>query len=180
MALPARYDPERELFPLLSGFRRDFDRLFGDLFRMSPMGGEEMGSPSFDVVETENGFELEAELPGIRPEEVKIELTGNTLSIQAEASREEGDERRRSRERRSFYRSITLPQSIDASKIQARLEHGVLTLALPRSEQAKPRSIQVTSARELEGQQPRVEQKKEGQKAAEPTRGEEQKGKKTA
>jgi HSP20 family protein len=170
MAVPARYEPERELFPVMSSFRRDLDRLFGDFFgsMMRPETSSMMNAPMMELNETERGFELEAEMPGIRPEELKIEVAGNMLTIQARQQREEKGERGRSRERRSFYRALTLPATIDASKIDARLENGLLTIALPRSEQAKPREIQVQGGAKTQQQQPKIEKPKgeEGKKVA--------------
>jgi HSP20 family protein len=152
--LPTRYDPLLGMSPLLS-FRRDMDQLFSDFFRdVAPAGeGQEPDmaiAPRLDLVEKMDGYEVQAELPGVDADDVKVNVTGNTLMIEAEKREEseeageaEGTMRLRERVYRRYQRAITLPESIDAGKIDASLRNGVLTLVLPKSEQAKPRQIQV-------------------------------------
>jgi HSP20 family protein len=96
-------------------------------------------------------------VPGIKPEDLDITVTKNTLTIKGEVRQEEEkeEERYHLRERRygRFARSITLPTSVDADEIEANYENGVLTLRLPKTEEVKPKRIEVKSGEKLlEGQ----------------------------
>ena len=159
--LPARYDPFFSPFHVL---KRDMERTFGDFFRdlgMTPTPDlEDTFEPRLDLVETDEGYKLRADLPGVDPRDVKVNLVGNTLTIEGE-KREEKEEGERTsatyfRERRwsRFQRSLTLPETIDASKIKATVRHGVLELTVPKSEQARPRAIEVQVAGEIEAPTP--------------------------
>lgn len=104
-----------------------------------------------DVCETQDAYEIEASMPGIRPEDVDITLDRNTLTIRGDMKSEQDREDRNYhlRERRSgtFMRSITLPSNIEADAIQANYEDGVLKLHLPKAEESKPKRIQVHGSR---------------------------------
>jgi HSP20 family protein len=143
-----RWDPFREAVSL----RDAMNALFQDSFvrPSGPMGQGAAVALPLDVSENENEFVVKASLPGVKPEDVQITVLGETLTIQAQSKFEEEkqDERWHIRERRagSFQRSISLPVPVDSDKAQAAFEHGVLTLSLPKSEQAKPRQIRVGGA----------------------------------
>ncbi len=102
-----------------------------------------------DVAENENEFVVKASLPGVKPEDVQITVHGDTLTIQGEtkAEEEKKGEHWHLRERRcgQFQRSLSLSMPVDSDKARAQFEHGVLTLVLPKSEQAKPRQIRIGS-----------------------------------
>jgi HSP20 family protein len=126
------------------------DRL-GRLFQGLPVpgasGGPLVWAPRIDVVEEHGRFVLTAELPGIDPHDVEIEVEGRVLSIKGEkrVEREEGDERIRIAERRegAFDRTFTLPPSANAEKVTAGFHQGVLTLAIEKQPEAKGRKIPV-------------------------------------
>lgn len=103
--------------------------------------------PACDILEDKERLRLVLELPGVRPEDVKISLENNVLTIRGEkrqASEENGERAHRfERTWGSFERSFTLPSLVDVERIQATVEHGVLTLEIPKSEKAKPREIPV-------------------------------------
>ncbi len=103
------------------------------------------------MAENENEFVIKASLPGVKPEDVQITVHGDTLTIQGEskAHEEKKGEHWHLRERRfgQFQRSLSLGTSVDSDKARAQFEHGVLTLVLPKSEQAKPRQIKIGGAR---------------------------------
>jgi HSP20 family protein len=105
-----------------------------------------------DLYEEDDAVHVEAQLPGVKPEDVDITIQGNALSIHAE--RHERHERREGRYYRressfgSFYRSVALPTTVDPQGAEARFEDGVLKVALPKSEEARPRRIMVSSATE--------------------------------
>ena len=146
-----RWDPVREIVSL----REAMDRLIQDSF-VRPAGSLLQGSRGgvpLDVKEKDNGYEVHASLPGIKPEDVQITVQGNTVTIRGEtgADQERKDENWIVRERRSgaYYRSFTLPSDVDASKASARYDNGVLVLELPKAEAAQPRRIQVNSGQQL-------------------------------
>jgi HSP20 family protein len=144
-----RWDPFREAVSL----RDAMNALFQDSF-VRPSGAPAQGGGvtlPLDVSENENEFVVKASLAGVKPEDVQITVHGETLTIQAESKFEEEkkNERWHIRERRagSFQRSIFLPVPVESDKAQASFEHGVLTLTLPKSEQAKPRQIRIGGAK---------------------------------
>lgn len=104
---------------------------------------------ALDVAEEENGYRVEASLPGMKPEDVQINLQNNVLTISGELqARREGEQGRyHLAERRTgrFSRSIALPVAVDADGADAVFEHGVLTLTLPKAEQARRKQITVRS-----------------------------------
>src|SRR5215472_15674019 len=145
-----RWDPFRSVWTL----RDTFDRLVYDNV-VRPTSGLLSGGRSYlpvDVIERDGGYVLRATMPGIDPDDVQITLTGTTVTIQGESRREEEQEGQswivRERRGASFYRSVTLPAPIDADRAEARYEHGVLTLALPKAQGAQPRQIRLKGSRQ--------------------------------
>lgn len=109
--------------------------------------------PTVDVEETDHAYLLSADLPGLKKEDVRVDLSENVLTISGERKREtdskdQGGERRYERSYGRFMRSFTLPQAIDANKVEANMEDGVLRVALPKSETSKPRNIEVRSGKD--------------------------------
>src|SRR5881628_676545 len=106
--------------------------------------------PPVDVLEEADAIRIMAEVPGVKPSDVKISVENNVLTIQGtkEQVAEERTERVHRYERTygTFERSFTLPATVDANNIQASYEHGVLTVTLPKAEKAKPRQILVQTA----------------------------------
>jgi HSP20 family protein len=148
MANIVRWDPIRDMVSL----REAMDRLFEESF-VRPRGwtgtSEGAGTLALDVFEDENEVTVKASIPGIKPEDIDISVTGDVLTIKGE-TKEEKEEKQGNyhlRERRygAFQRSITLPTQINADKANADFKNGVLTLALPKVEEVKPKSIQIKS-----------------------------------
>lgn len=110
------------------------------------MGGEAL---TVDMYETDDEVVVEATLPGVKPEEIDVKVTGNVLTIKGERKEEKREERAsyvcRERSYGSFHRAVTLPAEVDVDKATAEFEHGVLTLSLPKSETVKPKSIKITA-----------------------------------
>jgi HSP20 family protein len=104
--------------------------------------------PAVDVFEDASAIRIVAEVPGVNPDNVKISHENNVLTIHGTKQQlaEERTERvhRYERSYGAFHRSFSLPPTVDAGGIKATYEHGVLTVTLPKVEQAKPRQIQVT------------------------------------
>jgi HSP20 family protein len=103
--------------------------------------------PAVDVRETGDSLVLTMEIPGIDPKAVDIAVENNRLTVSGERTFESADEgesyHRVERAFGSFARSFRLPNRFDADNIEARSKHGVLTLVIPKREEAKPRSIKV-------------------------------------
>ncbi len=106
--------------------------------------------PPVDIFEEADAIRIMAEVPGVKPEDVKISVEGNVLTINASKQQvaEERTERAHRYERTygAFERRFTLPTTVDANAIKASYEHGVLTVTLPKVEKAKPRQIAVQVA----------------------------------
>ncbi|MDH3495726.1 MAG: Hsp20/alpha crystallin family protein [Gemmatimonadota bacterium] len=128
--------------------RREIDRVFDRFFGQA---GSMTGpwTPVVDVRETKDAIEVIAELPGLRLEDVEVNIENNVLSISGEKKQEyaenSGDSEYHLVERRCgrFERSFTLPRTVDPEKIGARFEHGLLTVTLPKAEAAKPRRVEI-------------------------------------
>ncbi len=141
--------PMRNLF----GLHNEMGRVFGYLFG-SQEGGtdteETYWMPTVDISETENNFEIRAELPGVSEGDVNISVTDNRLTIKGE-KRQEAETagknyHRVERRHGSFQRSFTLPRHVETSDIKAGFRDGVLTLTIPKAEAAKPTEIPVTTS----------------------------------
>jgi HSP20 family protein len=106
--------------------------------------------PPVDIFEEPEAIRITAEIPGVKPDDVKISLENNVLTIHGSKQQvaEERTERVHRYERTygEFDRSFTLPATVDANAIKAGYEHGVLTVTLPKVEKAKPRQIEVQVA----------------------------------
>jgi HSP20 family protein len=103
--------------------------------------------PSIDVAESESEFVIKAEVPGCKPEDIDISVSGNTLRISGEKKEEEETKKKGyyhvERSYGSFRRDVTLGSEVDPAKIEAECRNGVLTITLPKSEQAKSTKIKV-------------------------------------
>jgi len=102
---------------------------------------------ALDMYETDDDLVIKATVPGVKPEDIQITVTGDTLTIKGEARAaedvEEANYIRRERRYGAFCRSIALPGNVDADKTEAGFEDGILTLTVPKVEQARRKSIQV-------------------------------------
>ena len=128
---------------------RMFDRALQDM-ALAPVGWS--GTRAFsglaaDVSETKDEYRVRIDLPGVRSEDIEVKIENETLTVQATRATEvrSDDESflRSERSHGAFRRSFALPASVDAAKVDARYENGVLRLTLPKREEAKPRAITV-------------------------------------
>jgi HSP20 family protein len=108
--------------------------------------------PRIDVEEDDDGYEISVELPGMKQEDIQVELNQNVLTITGEKRAsfdDRGEKKRRSRwSERSygrFTRAFTLPPDADADELEARFSDGVLAIRLPKSEESRPRTIEISS-----------------------------------
>jgi HSP20 family protein len=146
MANLVRWDPVRDMVSL----REAMDRLFEESFvrpRNWPASAEGVTTLAVDVFETQDEITVNASIPGMKPEDIDISVTGDTLTIKGETQeeKEEKDGNYHLRERRygAFQRSVVLPTLVNADKAEAEFKNGVLTLTLPKVEEVKPKSIKV-------------------------------------
>ena len=136
-----RWDPFREL----EGLQEQLSQL---MQHTSDGNGAAPFIPLVDIEETEDAWIVEADLPGVKPEDVNVEVRGSELAISGEIKEREreGILRRRTRKTGEFDYHITLPGDADAENIEAGLHDGVLTVRIPKPEQERPRRIDVRSA----------------------------------
>lgn len=137
-----RYQPFIEL-------RRAVDRLFDERFfapyRLFAFDRSE--TTPIDVYQTENEVVIKATVPGVKPEEVDVSITDNILTIKGETKAEEKIERKdylyQEHRYGMFRRSVALPSGLKTDKAEASFENGILTLTIPKTEEAKPKQIKV-------------------------------------
>ena len=140
-----RWDPFSEAVSLRDAVNSLFQDSFVRPRGFQPAAGA--GTFPLDVRETENDYVVHASLPGIKPDDVQITVHGDTLTIRGEIKGEEEKkgEQWHIRERRSgvYQRSLSLGTPVSSDRAEATFEHGVLTLTLPKAEEAKPRQIKI-------------------------------------
>ncbi len=122
--------------------------LLNDVATPSTQGWAGYGlCPPADILESVADFKVVLDMPGHDPKAIRIQVENDTLSVQSErkfAEPEKGETMHRSeRAAGTFFRSFELPSSVDGAKVEARYENGVLTVVLPKRDEAKPRTIQV-------------------------------------
>lgn len=153
--------PVRRAEEALPAFHRAFDDFFDQFFRgfdLTPFqafgDGWATAAPALDMEETDKEYKVSAELPGWDEKDIDVTLSGDTLTIKGEKKEEseegkEGSEGYRYQSRYgSFHRSVRLPAEVDRDKVEAACERGVLTVTLPKTEEAQKqtRKIEVKSA----------------------------------
>jgi HSP20 family protein len=176
-----RYDPFREALSL----RRAMDQLFEQSFVNRLMPGSPSLKAPMDVCETNNGYEVDVALPGVRPEDIELRVDQNTLTIRGRFSYQNEHESQPQGQMQgqqpqqgktdlhrqghnwlsreimygSFERTITFPRPIDANKIQTNLQNGILTILVPFSEASRPKRISIIGSHsQLTGSQGQSQQ----------------------
>jgi HSP20 family protein len=139
-----RWEPSRELEQL----QEHMDRLMQGVWSPAVGGNGGVWMPITDIEETEDAWVIEAELPGVNREDVNVEMRDSEVIISGEIKEKErkGVLRRQTRKTGEFEYRVTLPGDSDAEHIEANLHDGVLTVRVPKTEQAKPRRIEVKAA----------------------------------
>jgi len=137
-------------FSELTSLRQAMDKLFEDSFVRPSRGVAALGevaAPALDVYQTPTEIVVKAALPGLKPEDVNIDITGETLEIKGErkAEQEIKKEDYLYQERRygAYSRSVVLPSGLKTDKAEATMEDGILTLTIPKVEEEKPKKISV-------------------------------------
>jgi HSP20 family protein len=149
----------RSLIPWENRLGRTFDRLENEMsglmrrfFGEEPAGWQNTGafSPLTNIAETEQAYEITAELPGVKPEDLNVEYREGTLVIsgrKAEEKEEKGKTFHRvERYSGEFRRVIALPQTVDQEHVEAKYTDGVLRVTVPKAEAVKPRQISIKTA----------------------------------
>ena len=146
MSALMQWDPFRELEEVSDRLNRMFARP-----ATRTNGKETMTvanwAPTVDISETDGEYQIKAEIPDVRKEDVKVTVEDGVLTIQGERKQEKEEKGKRyhriERSYGSFVRSFSLPDVIDEEKVKAEFKDGVLSLHLPKSEKAKPKAIEV-------------------------------------
>ena len=150
----SRWDPASEFNTMRNLMDRFFDQGRG---RLPFRNGEDLGPSSLalDVIENGDDFVVKAAVPGVDPKDVEISVEDDVLSIKGafEQTEETNEENYLRRELRfgNFQRTLRLPPTVDAERAQAKFEHGVLTLTLPKKPEARARSIKITTNGVIDG-----------------------------
>jgi HSP20 family protein len=142
-----RWNPFRDM----SILQNQMNRLFENALQTWPSDSDTTNgwAPAADIYETDNDLVVRADLPGVDPKEIEVRVENNVLMIRGERRFEQKDDRenfhRVERSYGAFSRAFTLAAAVDADKIQASYKNGVLTITLPKAEQAKPKRIQIAA-----------------------------------
>lgn len=132
--------------------QREFDRLFENFLPSRPTGEDEalesaVWAPRTDLSESEEAYFIHLDLPGLKKEDVEINFHDGTLSISGERRHEETEDGHKfvriERSYGRFYRSFSLPQTVNTDDIEANFEDGVLNIRVPKAEEVKPRRINI-------------------------------------
>jgi HSP20 family protein len=150
MAL-VRWEPMRELTSL----QGEMNRLFNSFFEDNG-GSTRRWAPAMDLIDKKDHLVLRADLPGLSEDDVRIEVQDRVLTISGERKSENEQERdgyyRMERAYGSFSRSVTLPDGVDADRIDASFDKGVLEVRIPKPEERRPQRVEITGAKkEIEG-----------------------------
>ena len=148
-----KYDPFRELRSL----QEEMNRMFN--VGVSRAGSQEdifkwAWSPSVDIFENEDKITLEAELAGMKPEDVEVSIENNVITLKGERNFEKNEKtenyHRVERSYGSFTRSFNLPRTVVSDEVEASFENGILRVVLPKREEAKARKIEIKGADPVE------------------------------
>ena len=146
--VPWNKNVPHDLWDAFDDLHSEMERSFGD-FKFPGATGllDRTGSPAIDVVETNDEILVVADMPGVRKEDLELNLAGTLLTIKGSKLSEQNSDKRRIFRREtwagSFSRTIDLPANIDNEKVNAELKDGVLTLRISKREEAKTKAISV-------------------------------------
>jgi len=134
--------------PPVGNLRNEMDRLLGEFFGPEASTTPRSVFPPLNIWESQDDLYAEAELPGLKPEEVDVSVVGNELIIKGrlnEFDQQEVAYHRRERRVGEFTRTVRLPIQVEADKVEASLRDGVLSIRLPKAQAAKPRKIAIST-----------------------------------
>ena len=131
----------------LNNLEKELNHFLGDYTGSFNHENKSDWQPSTQIVEKKNAFDVALELPGVNKEDVTINLKGDVLTIQGEKKSEKPAEQEKydicERQFGSFARSFTLPKTADPTGIQAAFNNGILSITIPKAEQAQPKNIKI-------------------------------------
>jgi HSP20 family protein len=141
-----RWEPFRDLVTTQDNFNRLFNETFRSLFDRTE-SGVQTWAPAVDIYEDDQNLVLKAELPGFDPKDVEVRIEDGTLYLKGQRKFESDVKKenyhRIERSYGSFARTFSLPGSINADSVKAEYKDGVLTLTMPKKEEAKPKTIKI-------------------------------------
>jgi HSP20 family protein len=145
-ATAERWEPLSEFEQVTERMRRMLEQTFGG-FAWAPPTEAAGWSPLVDIEEQDDTYVLEAELPGVKREDVDIEVVGNEIQITGEIKERErkGALRRRTRRTGRFEYRVRLPDHVDGSKVEADLDQGILTVRVPKAERSQRQKVEIKS-----------------------------------
>lgn len=138
---------------LASDLFEEMDRVFEDWNRVSPnpVYDERTMHPPCEIAEADEHYFMSIDLPGMKREDIKIEISDNVLTVSGERKRESSEKthkiQRYEKSYGFFKRSFSLPASVEPDKVEARYEDGVLELYLPKPQAIKPRQIEIQTGK---------------------------------
>jgi HSP20 family protein len=140
-----RWEPVRELDSLQSDMNRLFDRFFGSTSGNGPT--QRRWIPAMDIAETDDSVVLRSDLPGVKEDDVQIEVKDGVLTVSGER-RDEHEEKgedfhRVERSFGRFSRSLSLPDGVDPDKVEANFDNGVLEVRIPKPEETQPTRVEI-------------------------------------
>jgi HSP20 family protein len=140
-----RWEPATDVEHVSERMRRMLDQTFGGLSWPELLREAAAWAPPVDIEEEDDAYVVEAEVPGVKRGDVKIELVGRELTISGEIKERErkGVLRKKTRRVGRFEYRVVLPDEVDAGKVDAKLNDGVLTVRAPKAERAQRRRIEV-------------------------------------
>ncbi len=148
MAIEKRKD-ELDFYKPFEELQRTFDRFFEEFPRIWPLNLAKVEEfvPAVDISETDKSYEFEAEIPGMKKDEITVEVKNSILTIKGEKKSEKKEEKKGykmiERNYGTFERSFTLPSDADDKNINAKYENGVLTISIPKSPEARVASSKI-------------------------------------
>jgi HSP20 family protein len=169
-----RWRPSRGLIPwqpfrAMEEMERRFDEMFGrgflpSVWRRLPLE-ERVWAPALDIFEKDDKFVVKAELPGMEEKDIDVSVVGDMLTIKGEKKSEtevkEEDYYCCEHSYGNFYRSISLPSTVDATKIEANYEDGILEVSLPKAPEVKPKKIAISAKKVIPARKATSAKKKE-------------------
>lgn len=145
MNLPSLFRSNNQSTRVLSRIQNDFDRLFSELTNMEPLLKTDF-SCNCEVLEDAESYTFKFDMPGVKKQDVKVELDGNVMTVSAERMEEKknGEKNRYSEvSYGSYQRAFTLPEAVKDEKIDAKFDNGVLTLTVPKTKSANTKQIAI-------------------------------------
>ena len=146
----ARRNQNSDLFGLHNEMNNLFDRFFSPEMADNSTLSTGNWLPSMDVIESDNGYTLNLDLPGLTKKDINVTVENNVLKIEGERKREDGKDgtnyHRVERRYGKFFRAFRLPKLVKQESIEAGFKNGILSIEIPKAEEVKPKSIEVKIA----------------------------------